>query len=186
VQGQILSQAEIHRFFLKTSVLILAFLITSVLSQLVNLASSESKFYEAKSIAKAEVTYYKNLEQSIPKDKVKIETSKLKSKPVISDIKLKLAIAEAKVESAEKSINTNDSIVGLNKAITDICIYLSPIFFIIGVAFWFLHLPYVQVPIANSTNKAVDLNENEFLVSILAKNGKNTKHHVTVHNKPIK
>ncbi|WP_190322182.1 hypothetical protein [Candidatus Enterovibrio escicola] len=192
MQGQILSQPDIHRFFLKTSVVILAFLITSVLSQLVSLASNENKFYEKKYIAEAEVEYYKDLEQSISIGKTKKDSvesysnpakDNIKLKVANAEVKLKLAIAEAKLKSAKESIKTNDSIVDLNKAITDICMYLSPVFFIFGLLFWYLHLPYVQVPTENSVNEVSDLNENEFLVSILAKDGKKTKHHVEVHNK---
>jgi len=135
VKDKIFSQADIHRFCFKTSVIVLAFLITSVLSELLSLASTESQFNESKNIAQAQVTYYESLDKIAPEDQIN------------------LVIAQATLDSANQSINMNKSIVKLNKVITHICMYLSPIFFLIGLFFWVKYLPYVKVPNIKKTDQ---------------------------------
>ncbi|WP_144209223.1 hypothetical protein [Shewanella donghaensis] len=124
---RVFSQQDIHRFFLKTSVVIAAFLVTSIISQLFNLAVLENKTHETLSIAKAEVSYYKNQKILSPGEQLKWD------------------IASAKLESVKKAIKTNNTMLELNTTITDICMFLAPMFFFFGAFSWLLHLPYVQV-----------------------------------------
>ncbi|MBB1330764.1 hypothetical protein H5087_15535 [Pseudoalteromonas sp. SR43-7] len=133
---KVFCQEDIHRFFLKTSVVVAAFLVTSILSQLFSLASNENKVYESKSVAQAEVDYYKS------------------QKNLKQEDQLKLIVSQAKLNSANKAVETNESMLNLNKSITDLCMLISPGFFLIGIFFWLMHLPYIQTGSETSVNQA--------------------------------
>lgn len=124
---KILSQKDIHRFFLKTGVVIAAFFVTSILSQLYNIASNEYKLDESKAVAQVKVDFYKNKENLEGKEKLNYE------------------IAAARLGAVKKEIDTHNSIIELNKSVSGLCMGLSPLFLFIGLLFWFLHLPYVHV-----------------------------------------
>lgn len=159
-------QEDIHRFFLKSSVLIAAFCVTSVLTQLFNLAGYENKWTEVKNLATAEIAYYEenDTQRLTDKDSLQIlikekspkvlEQQKLvaSNKKIASDEKLKLALAKAKLTSAESALNTNKSLIDLNESLTNTSLWLSIGFFFIGLFFWVMHLPYVQVKSKRTAN----------------------------------
>tara|TARA_R110000851_G_scaffold257114_2_gene409662 strand:- start:205 stop:405 length:201 start_codon:yes stop_codon:yes gene_type:complete len=60
---KVFSQEDIHRFFLKTSIIVAAFLVTSILTQMLNLASFERKAYEIQAVYQAEVNFLPEAER---------------------------------------------------------------------------------------------------------------------------
>ncbi|WP_434929891.1 hypothetical protein ACRWQM_10165 [Shewanella sp. HL-SH5] len=149
MKDKILCQAGIHVFFLKASVAIIAFLITAVVvQQLQGLASQESKLSEAKAVEQAQVDFYK--EQKI----------------LQAEDKLKQKIALAKLAAISDSINTNDALLNLNESLMDLCWILSFSSLFIGLFFWYLHIPYVQVPSSNIEKNVLDTED--FSVSVFS------------------
>ncbi len=164
--SSIFCQEDIHRFFLKSSVLIAAFCVTSVLTQIFNLAGYENKWTEVKNLATAEIIYYEGKDTRILTDKYSLQTFiKDKSPKVLqqqklvesikknaSDEKLKLALAKAKLTSAESALNTNKSLIDMNESLTNTSLWLSILFFFIGLFFWIRYLPYVEVKSKRTAN----------------------------------
>lgn len=138
---KVFSQEDIHRFFLKTSIIVAAFLVTSILTQMLNLASFERKAYEIQAVSQAEVNFYLKQDELLPAEK------------------LKFNISSAKLEVAQETVKINQAMVDLVKSITELCMIISPAFFILGVFFWLMYLPYI--PIRKAENKPENITEGD-------------------------
>jgi hypothetical protein len=125
---KIVTQQDIHRFFLKTAIIIAAFYVTTSLSSFSSYLSPSVSAYEMKVVAEAEVKYYEK----------KVTTG--------TDDALKLEIAKAKLNAANHKNLTVNKLFELIEALKDLCVNLFYFFGALGLMFWGLYTIELKEP----------------------------------------
>jgi hypothetical protein len=115
-----LSNPNVHKEFFNLGKLTIGFIVTFVLTNIFALAPQEAKIVENYEVAKVQVEYLKS------------------SKATDS---LKLAIADAKLKSAEHAKKNYQSLAGFAKELINSGMKISAFFWFFGLLFWFNHVP---------------------------------------------